>query len=233
MKNSQTPPDNIDKNPLPDLTILYQRARMEWDERLGDVVSQLFIWRIIAILSLLVALAAVVGISYIGSQSKIEPYVFAMSDEKIIALQAATSLPDHEKKRLEQSQLGAFVENVRSVFTDAKAQYIFMHKAYSHLRKSDAAYTQITNHLKNNNPLDRARTETVAVTIKTVLPIGESSIYQVEWKEERSDRKGIFLGTLNFKAAVTIYYDPPTNQKEFMKNPTGLWIENINITEQY
>ena len=219
--------------PQDELTLLYQRARMEWDERLGDTVSQLFVWKVIAVISLLVALAAVIGISYIGSQSKIVPYVFAMGDNKIIALQAARALPDSEKKRLEQSQLGTFVEHVRTVFTDVNAQYIFMHKAYSHLRTSDAAYSQITNYLKSNSPMTRAETETVAITINTVLPIGNTPVYQIEWTEEITDRQGTLKNSLRFKAAVTVYYDPPSTPQEFMKNPTGLWIKNINITEQY
>jgi len=214
-------------------TLLYQRARHEWDERLGDTVSQLASWRVIAVISLLIALTAVIGIAYIGSQSKIKPYVFAMADNQIIALKAAKALPEAEKKRLTQSQLGSFVEHVRTVFIDVNAQYYFMHKAYHHLRTSDGAYTQITQHLKLDSPMKRAETETVAVTINNVLPIGDSAVYQIDWTETITDRKGKDKGELRFKAAAEIYYDIPSTVQEFMKNPTGLWIKNINVTEQH
>ncbi|WP_394230757.1 VirB8/TrbF family protein [Shewanella colwelliana] len=216
-----------------ELSLLYQRARMEWDERIGDTVSQLYTWRIIAIVSLIVALVAVMGITYIGSQSKIKPFVFAMGDNKIIALEAAKALPDSERKRLEQSQLGTFIEQIRTVFIDVNAQYFFMNKAYSHLRTSDAAYNQVTDYLKTYSPMKRAETETVSITINNVLPIGNSSVTQVDWTEMLTDRKGKLKNTLRFKAAIEIYYELPKTPAEFMSNPTGLWIKNINITEQY
>ena len=55
-----------------ELTLLYQRARMEWDERLGNIVSFNHKLITITIISGLVTLLAVCGVIYIGAQSKIE-----------------------------------------------------------------------------------------------------------------------------------------------------------------
>ncbi|MGI2002066.1 VirB8/TrbF family protein [Shewanella frigidimarina] len=225
------PSETEDKD---ELTLLYQRARMEWDERLGNILSQNSNLKLITIISLIITALAVGGVVYIGSQSKIEPYVFGLSETKIIALQAAKSMPKEEKKRLEISQLSGFVENVRSVFTDINAQRSFVLKAYSHLRNSDPAFIQINSYLSDVAPPNvRAETEVVTVQINNILPIGDnSSTYQIEWTENITDRQGTPRESQHFKAAVEVYYDLPTTPQEFVGNPTGLWVKFFNVTER-
>ena len=53
----------------------YLAARRTWNEHVGAVVSSRQTWQVVGILSLLIALASVGGIVYIGSQSKFVPYV--------------------------------------------------------------------------------------------------------------------------------------------------------------
>ena len=53
----------------------YTEARREWNERYGDYIQQARHWRMMAIISGLAALVAVIGIAYIGAQGKIVPYV--------------------------------------------------------------------------------------------------------------------------------------------------------------
>ena len=226
----------MDKDSQTDeLTLLYQRARDEWDERLGSVISQLVVWRILAIVSMVVTSIAVIGIAYIGSQSKIQPYVFAMDGDKVVALQAAKLMPSYEKKRLEVSQLSNFIEHVRSVFTDLNAQRSYVIKAYSHLRSSDPAAIQVGKYLRETAPPHkRAETEVVTIKVDSVLPIGDdSNVYQVEWTENITDRKGNKKPSQRFKAAIEYYYEAPSDRQEFIRNPTGLWIKYFNVTEIY
>lgn len=226
---------NTDKeNASDELTLLYQRARMEWDERLGNIVSFNHKLILITIISLIVTVGSVGGVVYIGAQSKIEPYVFAMSDTKVVALQAAKNMPADEKKRLEISQLSEFVSHIRSVFTDINAQREYVIKAYAHLRNTDPAFIQVNQYLSETAPPHiRAETEAVTVRIDNILPIGDkSSTYQIEWTENITDRQGNTKLPQHFKAAVEIYYEMPTTQQEFMGNPTGLWVKFFNVTER-
>jgi type IV secretory pathway TrbF-like protein len=238
MKDDNTLPemanDSQPKAATDELTLLYQRARMEWDERLGNIVSFNHKLITITIISGLVTLLAVSGVIYIGAQSKIEPYVLAVSDTKLVALQAAQRMPANEKKRLEISQLSDFVINIRSVFTDINAQREYVIKAYAHLRSSDPAFIQVNQYLSETAPPNiRAETEAVTVKIDNILPIGDkSSTYQIEWTENITDRQGNTKLPQHFKAAVEIYYEVPSTPQEFMGNPTGLWVKFFNVTER-
>ena len=49
----------------------YLNARREWDERYGGLISRARNWQLMAAGSLAVAVVAVVGIAFVGSQSKI------------------------------------------------------------------------------------------------------------------------------------------------------------------
>ena len=160
MKDDNTLPETAND----ELTLLYQRARMEWDERLGNIVAFNHKLITISIISGLATLLAVCGVIYIGAQSKIEPYVLAMSDTKLVALQAAQRMPMDEKKRLEITQLSDFVTHVRSVFTDINAQREYVIKAYAHLRSTDPAFIQVNQYLSETAPPHK-RAETEAVTL--------------------------------------------------------------------
>ncbi|MBO1272895.1 conjugal transfer protein TrbF [Shewanella sp. 4t3-1-2LB] len=231
----KTKSESVPETGTDELTLLYQRARMEWDERLGNIVSLNHKLIIISVVALIVAALSVVGVIYIGSRSKIEPYVFAMSDSQLVALQAAKNLPKEERKRLEISQLHEFVTNVRSVFTDINAQREYVLKAYAHLRSTDPAFVQVNTYLSQTAPPNiRAETEVVTVQVDNILPIGDGSMtYQIEWTENITDRQGKSKPPLRFKAAVEIYYEVPSTPKEFMGNPTGLWVKSFNVTERF
>ncbi len=214
------------------MSLMYQRARMEWDERIGDTVNQLKIWRIIAILSLLIAATSVVGVSYIGAQSKIQPYALAMSDNKVIALQQLQQLPSSERELITRAIIGDFITNVRSVYSDPFAQREATIRAFAHLRDKDPAYQQISTYQGETHiPHERAEHELVSVQIDSVLPLGTGNTYQVQWTETIIDRKGSLLDSPVFRAVVTTEQQTPNTQQGFMNNPAGLWIPTYQVTE--
>ncbi|GIU52222.1 conjugal transfer protein TrbF [Shewanella sairae] len=224
--------DNTPEQAQDEMSLMYQRARMEWDERIGDTVHQLKTWRIIAILSLTVAAFAVMGVGYIGAQSKIQPYALAISDNKVIALQQLDHLPDSEREMVTRSLISGFIENVRSVYSDPFAQQKATIDAFAHLRSNDTAYGQISHYLgKTHIPVVRAESELVTVKVQSVLPLGNGNSYQVEWTETIIDRKGTLQSTPRFRAVVTAINQTPNSQQGFMSNPTGLWITTYQVTE--
>jgi type IV secretory pathway TrbF-like protein len=214
------------------MSLMYLRARMEWDERIGDTVHQLNMWRIIAIISLMITAISVIGVSYIGAQSKIQPYALAMSDSNVIALQQLEHLPNSERELVTRSLIGGFIADVRNVYSDPFAQRAATLRAYAHLRENDAAYQQVTTYLgKTAIPHERAENELVTVEIDSVLPLGTGNTYQVQWTETLTDRKGALLDTPVFRAVVTTAQQTPNTQKGFMSNPTGLWFTTYQVTE--
>ncbi|WP_299697589.1 VirB8/TrbF family protein, partial [uncultured Vibrio sp.] len=85
----------MSKEDREDHSILYQRAREEWDERLGSVIKQAHNWKLFAFFSLMVSAISVGGVSYIGAQSKIQPYVIGVKNgEEVIGVASVNTLPN-------------------------------------------------------------------------------------------------------------------------------------------
>ena len=58
----------------------YLNARREWDERYGVMLTHARNWRLAAAAALTVAAISVAGVVYIGSQTKIQPFIIAVDD---------------------------------------------------------------------------------------------------------------------------------------------------------
>jgi type IV secretion system protein TrbF len=61
--------------PVSGLAHPYLNARRTWNSHVGSLIASRTLWQATALISLLIALAAVGGVVYIGSQSKFVPYV--------------------------------------------------------------------------------------------------------------------------------------------------------------
>ncbi|MGI9920370.1 VirB8/TrbF family protein, partial [Vibrio owensii] len=126
-----------------DYSILYQRAREEWDERIGSAVKEAHAWKMFAFLALLVSALAVGGVGYIGAQSKIKPYVIGVkNDEEIIGVASVEKLPTSQLDALKVRELEQFVEDIRSVLSDTEAAEKAVRRAYAKLIPNSPAQTQ-------------------------------------------------------------------------------------------
>ena len=99
----------------------YLNARREWDERYGGLISRARNWQLMAAGSLAVAVVAVVGIAFVGSQSKIQPFVVVidqLGSPVAVARPAPVARADLDK-RLMVAQLAAFIKDVRSIVSSA------------------------------------------------------------------------------------------------------------------
>lgn len=57
----------------------YLNARRTWNSHVGSLIASRTLWQAVALISLLIVLAAVGGVVYIGSQSKFVPYVIEVN----------------------------------------------------------------------------------------------------------------------------------------------------------
>jgi hypothetical protein len=83
--------------------------------------------------SLALAVVAVVGIAFIGSQSKIQPFVVVidqLGSPVAVARPAPVAKADFDK-RLMVAQLAAFMKDVRSMLPDAVAQQVTLNRVYA------------------------------------------------------------------------------------------------------
>jgi type IV secretory pathway TrbF-like protein len=210
----------------------YLAARREWNERYGSYIAQAASWRRVALLALTVAAAAVGGLIYLGSQSKLVPYVVRVDGfGRAAALGPAERLtrPD---ARLITAALAAFINDAFSVIADGAAQKDAILRVYAHISTADPINAILNELYKSpaHNPFERAKSQTVAVAVSSVIPLTEST-WEAEWTETVRDRAGALLATRPMKGVLTIALVPVTEERTILLNPLGLYVKNFNWSE--
>ncbi|MDD5406960.1 MAG: VirB8/TrbF family protein [Sulfurovaceae bacterium] len=202
----------------------YLDGRREWNERYGSYISQAKNWRIFAFLSLLIALMAVAGVIYIGSQSKVKPVLVEI--DKLGTPIEAREIPDMKvDQKVIKYALGDFITNYRTVYkSDPNIQKQMIYKAYKYLSDSLPAYTQISENYQNNSPFVSQFDKQIEIV--SVLPLGEKT-YQIDWIEKTIDRSGKTISIDKYRATANIVLKTPATEKDIMNNPVGLFIKDI------
>ncbi len=226
-KKKNKTPQRTNTTGLDEHSLMYLRAKHEWDERMGSALSSAHNWKLAAFISMLVAGGAVIGIGYIGAQSKIQPFAIALTRDNVLPIADMHTLPETELKRVYVSSIRRFIEDIRSVYVDVNAQKQAVTKAYAYLRQGDPAHSQITRAFKRTSPFERAQTELVKVNVETVLPLSDDT-YQAEWTETLTSPKGEPLGVKRYKATLNTTLTPPTSRAQMNINPLGFFIKTFN-----
>lgn len=203
-------------------------GRREWNERYGSYIKREHVWKVVAVFALAIALIAVGGVVYIGAQNRIVPYIVEVDKLGNAVAVRRADLIQPTDPRVMRAMLARFIVNVRSVLVDATAQKRAILEAYAMLRQPDPATGLLNEFFQSaQSPFKRAQTETVTVEIENVLPIS-ANYWQVEWREVVRNRKGIEIKRHRHKANMTIVVVPPTDDATIIKNPIGLYIEELS-----
>ena len=212
-------------------TNVYLSARREWNERYGSYISQTRNWQIIAITSLCLAGLACGGLACVGAQSKITPYVVEvdkLGEAVAVGVANKASIPD---SRIIRAQLARWVTNARSVYFDIDAQNKAVNEAYALVGNSTPAFSTLADFHTNFQPFERAKTESVSISVQSVLPITKDS-YRIEWREEVRQRDGQLISNTNWQAQVGISIVPPTEESKALINPMGIVINSISWSQR-
>lgn len=208
----------------------YIAARREWNERYGEFVKAASTWRFIAIIAIATALIGTMGAVYIGSQSKLIPYVIGVDDLGRIT---SAGIPDQKgiDEKVLRATLADWITWHRSVVSDPEVQQQFVLKTYAYLTQASAAKGSLDEWYKNelNNPYERMKSGTVTVEVQSVL-LMSGKTYQVDWKETAKNKAGQVTGTQNFRSLITIEalgIDPAL----LLKNPLGIYVQTISIQQ--
>jgi type IV secretion system protein VirB5 len=220
-------PDAAARNPENPHSAVYLAARREWNERYGSYIAQANAWRLTALASLSVAFVAVAGVVWIGAQNRIVPYVVQTDrlGDAIAISRADISAP--ADPRLIRAQLARWVNSVRSVYTDVAAEKHVITEAYAMVDRDAAGAQALNDWFSNNDPFKRARDETVAVAVESVLPLSGDT-WRVEWREDKRARQGEKAPPEQWQATITISVNPPSDDATILVNPTGLYVEAFN-----
>jgi type IV secretion system protein TrbF len=201
----------------------YHAARQEWLERYGDYIAAARSWRRIAFLALITAALAIAALIWTGTQSQVVPYVVKVDRVGSIVSVERGDRMGRPDTALITAQLARWISAVRTVYVDAAAQRALITEGYAMINRLGDAYGALNDHMRANDPFERAKAETVAVDVQSVLPIAGDS-WRIEWKEDSRGRDGALLSSAQYQASVTLSFSPPRDEATIRANPLGLYI---------
>ena len=215
----------------------YLNARRSWNSQVGSAMNLGMIGLCGGLICLLIALAAVGGMIYIGSQSKFIPLVFQQDSTKnIISMTRADRLPEAKVDDY-RSAVADFISHLRLVTPDTDLQGKAVWRAYAYLAPGDPATTKANAYLNASpsaNPFTRAIHETVSIEIKSVLQQSQNT-WQIDWRETVHHRDGSLKAEpFIMRALVTIYQNPAADleSSQLFKNPHFIFIKDFNWSKQ-
>ena len=216
----------------------YLSARRTWNELMQAQVASRRSWELIAILCLLIALASVGGIAYVGSQSKFIPFLYHVDSQGHALAIGPVEQASPADPRVLAAAIGEFIANARLVTVDAALQRKAVYQVYAMLNEQDPAtgkMNQWMNGTEDANPFTRAETESVTVDISTVLPQTPDT-WEVTWLESVWDRKGAATTPpVPMRALVTVYRADPSatvTEEELRRNPLSVYVRDFSWSKQ-
>ena len=215
----------------------YMNARRSWNSHVGSVINFGIIGILGGLICLLIALAAVGGIIYIGSQSKFIPLVFQKDDTgNTVSMTRADRIPEAKVDDY-RSAIADFISHIRLITPDAELQSKAIWRAYAYLTSNDPATIKANEYLNASptaNPFMRAANETVGIDIKSVLQQSQNT-WQIDWIETVRHRDGSLKESpYVMRALVTIYQnlDAEVTSSQMFMNPHFVFIKDFNWSKQ-
>ncbi len=216
----------------------YLAARRTWNDLTAASIANRQMWQLFGILSLMIALAAVGGMIYIGSQSRFIPYVVEVDRHGGTIAIAPAQRAAKTDPRVVHFNVASFISDLRLVTPDIALQRKAIYRVYSMLSTKDPATAKANewlNGTEESSPFKRAEKETVSVEISSVLPQTPDT-WQVDWIETVYDRQGVMKAQpYNMRALITVYALPATTQtteEQIRNNPLGIYVRDFSWSRQ-
>lgn len=216
----------------------YLAARRTWNDHGAANVASRQMFQLLGVLALLVALAGVGGMVYVGSQSKFIPYVVEVDrlGQRQAVAPAERAAPVDQ--RVVHAALADWIGSMRLVTPDIALQRKAVFKVYAMLSSSDpstAKANEWLNGTEDSNPFKRAASETASVEITSVIPQTPDT-WQIDWIETVRDRQGVRKGQpQRWRALVTVYTmapTPETTDEDMRNNPLGVRVRDFSWSKQ-
>lgn len=216
----------------------YLSARRTWNDLYAASAANRQMWQLMGVLAMLITLAGVGGVIYIGSQSKFVPYVVQVDKlgQAVAVAPAQRAAP--ADRAVVRAAVAAWISDVRLVTPDVALQRKAVFRVYAHLAPNDPATAKTNewlNGTEKSSPFKRAENELVSTEIETVLQQSPDS-WQVDWIETTRDRQGVLKGKpQRWRALVTVYTvapTPETTEQEMNNNPLRIFVRDYSWAKQ-
>jgi len=214
----------------------YLDERRAWNSHADRAYSAQHTWQLLGVAGLLIGLAGVGGMAYVGSKSKFVPYVIEVNKLGEAMSVGPAQVAGPADPRVVRASLASFIASARLVTPDVTLQREAIFRVYAMLHTKDAAAQQMNEWYngKGTTPFDRASKVTVTTDINSVLPMSGNS-WQVDWQETTRDRTGALVGQpVHMRAMLTVYLEPPAttgDEAAIQRNPLGIYVNTYTWQE--
>ncbi|MBU1343519.1 MAG: hypothetical protein KKE44_10040 [Proteobacteria bacterium] len=209
----------------PDAHKHFIRAQEAWNEVYGRAVSGKRNWRNLSFVLAIVLLAAIAGLTWQGSQSKVVPYVVVLGKDGQELHTGIASKSSTTDTKVIKKELESFLKKNRLASVDRQLMLQNINWVYAHLLPNTPSLKKLNAHFKENNPFELINKKTRIVDqVNSILPVTDNT-WSVEWIETTRDvSNGDVIKTENYKAIITVLKKDPETQEQWNLNPFGIWV---------
>jgi len=219
-------PKKEKKVSIPKIDSPYLAAQQVWNERYGSYIKSRNQWRMIAFLSLGLAIPAVAFSLIQSGKTKVIPYVVEVDGKGSVVGGGPVAPSIYQAENVIKANIGRFIKNFRGVTVDSYLQRQRIDDVYKFMPAQSKASVKINSYYRSEgNPFDRAKEVTVAINIVAVVRLTEES-YRTEWVEITYGRDGQEQKRERWQAIVTFELIPPEGA-QIITNPLGVYVKDI------
>ena len=210
----------------------YSMANEVWDKLFGAATVRYKNWRMMACMSMVLNIALVCGIAFIGSRSSIVPYIVQVDNQSGAVLSVDRV---DARSQANETEVEYFLWNVtRKARTLPKDLVIYKQnwdEVYAYLDQSCA------NKMNNMAIAEDYQTK-ISNNYTTMLKLkgfnkysGQDNTYQIRWDETMYDAAGKVISNYSMEAFYTIDFVAVTNENIHL-NPLGIQIKDFSISQE-
>ena len=179
----------------------YQKARQEWDRRMGAATVQAANWRLAAFALIGPPLVALIGVIYLGAQpkaSRTSSRSTSSAQPKYLGPLDRDALRDFKPTTASiQYHLRRFVSDTREISSDAAVLKRNWLDAYKLVTQNGA--NQLNAYVRDNNPFEQLKAQVrVTLQVNVIVPITRDT-WQVDWTETTWDDHGNATSTATWR----------------------------------
>jgi type IV secretion system protein VirB5 len=206
----------------------YQRARQEWDARMGSAVLSARAWRTTAFAALALAGALALALTCVALQKRSFVHVVEVSPEgQVLSVRAADGAWSPSEAQIAY-HLGRFVRLTRSLPTDGVVLRENWLEAYRFLTPQAAA--QLTEIARTDDPFLSLGRVGRTVHIRSVIARSDRA-WEVSWVERAANASGASDPQV-YTGVFTVTTRRPRNADDIANNPLGLLISDFSWSRE-
>jgi type IV secretion system protein VirB5 len=210
----------------------YALGRNEYNDRYERLAKNAVSWRRVAFLMLLLLAVSTSVVLWMAQTVKVVPFIVQVDRQGYQVAVQAVEASEVTDDRVIMARIADFVTNTRSIYSDRTALVALLMKSYDSIEAASPAQGKLDAYFRENNPLTRDNIG-VSVTMQSVLRASPESnaLWQAEWSEKTYEQ-GRFREERFYKGTFEVEFHSPTDIRDIMKNPLGIFIRDFHITEK-